>query len=260
MKKAKTRSFSSASKHPSKSLKTEQTLSNGICQNAFFNILRADSNLGHVETKMTFVPIKVNQRKVPISHIFTGEDPSTIKVSRKSAIKYTPSNVMFNDDYFEKNPKINPLKKKKYEMEKKWKESKQPYSDELILTKSKKDILKRRIDENYKTNPIKINTKEENMKMNKELALRSQRHAQAYNGFLGSKKCRRLLGGITSPRLENRIKLEEQKYNNKITDNNFKVNERAMTLNKNKENVVPYYGKINFRAVNCGKPNVFTFA
>ena len=260
MKKAKTRSFSSSSKRPTKSIKTEQTLSNGICQNAFFNILRsADLNSGHAETKMTFVPIKVNQRKDPVSHIFTGEDPSTIKVTRKSAIKYIPSNVMFNDNYFEKNPKINPLKKKKYEMEKKWKDSKQPYSDELILTKSKKDILKRRIDENYKTNPLKQNTKEENIKLNQELALKSQRHAQAYNGFLGSKQCGRILGGIKSPRLENRIKFEEQKYNNKITDNNFNITKRSMALNKNKDNQVPYYGKKNFRHVNCGVKS-FTFA
>ena len=260
MKKAKTRSFSSSANRVSKPLKTEQTLSNGICQNAFFNLLRSDNlNPGHAETKMSFVPIKVNQRKVPISHIFTGEDPSTIKVTRKSAIKYTPSNVMFNDNYFEKNPKINPLKKKKYEMEKKWKESKQPYSDELILTKSKKDILKRRIDENYKTNPMKQNTKEENIKMNQELALKSQRHTKAYNGFLGSKNCGRILGGIYSPRLENKIKFEEQKYNNKITDNNFNINKRAMVLNKNKDNEVPYYGKKNFRHVNCGTKS-FTFA
>ena len=109
MKKAKTRSFSSSSKRPTKSIKTEPTLSNGICQNAFFNYLRTDGPNGcHAETKMTFVPIKVNQRKVPVSHIFTGEDPSTIKVTRKSAIKYTPSNVLFNDDYFEKNPQFYP--------------------------------------------------------------------------------------------------------------------------------------------------------
>ena len=260
MKKAKTRSFSASANRLSKPLKTEETLSNGICQTAFFNILRSDkSNPGHAETKMFFVPIKVNQRKVPISHIFSGEDPSTIKVTRKSAIKYTPSNVMFNDNYFEKNPKINPLKKKKYEMEKKWKDSKQPYSDELILTKSKKDILQRRIDENYKTNPLKQNTKEENIKMNQELALKSHRHAQAYNGFLGSKNCRRILGGIHSPRLENNIKFEQQKYNNKITDNNFNINKRAMALNKNKDNEVPYYGKKNFRYVNCGVKS-FTFA
>lgn len=257
MKKAKTRSFSSSTKRP---LKTQETLSNGICQTAFFNILRSeDPNSGHIETKMTFVPIKVNQRKVPISHIFTGEDPSTIKVTRKSAIKYTPSNVMFNDDYFEKNPKINPLKKKKYEMEKKWKESKQPYSDELNLSKSRRDRLKRRIDENYRTNPIKINTKEENMKMNQEIALRSQRHAEAYNGYLGSKNCGRILGGIKSPKLENRIKFEEQKYNNKIIDNNFKINNRAFMLNKNENNEVPYYGKRNWGYVNCRNPTSFTY-
>jgi hypothetical protein len=90
MKKAKTRAFSSSSNRPKKSLKTEETLSNGICNTAFFNLLRVDgSNLGHAETKMTFVPIKVNQRKVPISHVFTGEDPSTIKVTRKSLIIYS---------------------------------------------------------------------------------------------------------------------------------------------------------------------------
>ena len=258
MKKSKARTNSS--NHTLKSLKTDQTLSKGICQNAFFNILRSEGNsTGHPETKMTFVPIKVNQRKVPESHIFTGEDPSTIKVTRKSAIKYTPSNIIFNDDYFEKNPKINPLKKKKYEMEKKWKESKQPYSDELILSKSKKDILKRRIDENYRTNPLKINTKEENIKMNEELALKSQRHTQAYNGYLGSKNCGRILGGIKSPRLERKIKLENEKFNNRITDNNFNINERAMALNKTKDNGVPYYGKRIFRAVTCGGKG-FTYA
>ena len=260
MKKSKTRPFSSDD--PTKSLKTAQKLTKGVCENAFYNTLRTDGNSnGHPETKMTFVPIKVNQRKVPESHIFTGEDPSTIKVTRKSAIRYTPSKVLFNDFYFEKNPKINPIKKKKYEMEKKWKENKQPYSDELILSKSKKDILKRRIDENYKTNPIKINTPEENIKMNQELALKSLRHTKAYNGYLGSNNCKRILGGIKSPKLENKMKImyESEKCNNKITNNNFKINERAMALNKNEKNEIPYYGKRNFRAVNCGKHG-FTYA
>ena len=260
MKKNKTRSYSS--RGTAKSLKTDHILSKGICENAFYNNLRADPSnpQGHPETKMTFVPIRVNQRKVPESHIFTGEDPSKIKVSRKSAIKYTPSNIIFNDDYFEKNPKINPLKKKKYEMEKHWKESKQPYSDELILSKSKKEILKRRINENYRTNPIKINTMEENVKMNQEIANRSQRHTKAYNGYLGSKNCGRILGGIKSPKLENKMKAMYEKgtLNNKITDNNFKINERAVALNKNEDNQVPYYGIRNYRAVNYGKG--YTFA
>ena len=128
MKKSKARTNSS--NHTLKSLKTDQTLSKGICQNAFFNILRSDGNsTGHAETKMTFVPIKVNQRKVPESHIFTGEDPSTIKVTRKSAIKYTPSNILFNDDYFEKNPKINPLKKKSM----KWKKNGRKVNSHIVM-------------------------------------------------------------------------------------------------------------------------------
>lgn len=237
-------------------LKTEQNLSTGFCHNNFFNNLRCESPRGHIETKMTFVPIKVNQRKVPISHIFTGENPATIKVSKKSLIRYTPSNVIFNDDYFEKNPKINPIKKKKYEMEKKWKESKNPYSDELMLSKSKKDMLKRRIDENYNTNPIKINTKEENKKMNQELALRGKRHAVAYNGFLGSKKCHRILGGIVSPTKENRYKNIDLQ-NDKITNNSYNINKSAMILNSNKDKVVPYYGKIRFRIVPCGRAMTF---
>jgi hypothetical protein len=141
-------------------------------------------------------------------------------------------------------------------MEKKWKESKQPYSDELILSKSKKDILKRRIDENYNTNPLKINTKEENIKMNQEIALKSERHTKAYNGYLGSKKCRRILGGINSPKIENKIKLDEH---NKITNNSFNITKRAITLNKNNENYIPYYGRRNFRFINCGN-GAFTYA
>ncbi len=232
----------------SKSCNNEQILSTGNCNKNFFNNLRGDSN-GHPETKMTFVPIKVNKRKVPKSNIFTGEDPSIIKVSKKSKIRYNPSNILFNDNYFEKNPKINPIRRKRYEMEKNWKESKYPYSDELILSKSKKDNLKRRIDENYKTNPLKINTKEENIKMNEELALKNKKHAIAYNEFLGSKKCGRILGGIISPKLMNRYKTHNDL--NKITNNNSKINERAMMLNWNKDKVVPYYGKRSFRFVPC---------
>lgn len=243
-----TKARSKSSKPALKSYNTEQTLTAGICQNNFYNNLRGDSN-GHPETKMTFVPIKVNKRNVPISHIFTGEDPSTIKVSKKSQIRYTPSNVIFNDDYFEKNPKINPLKRKRYEMEKTWRENKHPYSNELILSKSKKDMLKRRIDENYNTNPLKINTKEENAKMNEELALKAKKHAIAYNGYLGSKNCTRILGGIVSPRMLNRNKTSNDF--NKITNNNFKINERAMMLNWNKDKEVPYYGKRCFRFVPC---------
>ena len=261
MKKSNVKSPSSS--QPLKSYKTEQTLTRGICQNTFHNLLRCDNPAaGHAETKMTFVPIKVNQlKKVPTSHIFSGENPSEIKVSKKKGIKYTPSNIIFNDDYFEKNPKINPQKKKGYVINKLWQENKH-MDGQMINSKSCKTLFKRRIDENYNTNPMKINTLEENRKMNQEFVNKVAQHAKAYNGFLGSKECKRILGGINNPYLENKKKGENDLYkknNNKITNNNFNINQKAALINKNTENFVPYYGKKHFRAVSFGKTS-FTFA
>ena len=258
MKKSNVRSHSSAQQM--KSYHTEQTLTRGICQNAFHNMLRSDNpQLGHAETKMTFVPIKVNKiRKVPTSHIFSGENDSEIKVSKKKGVRYTPSNVLFNDDYFEKNPKINPQKKRGHMVNKLWQENKH-MDGKMINSKSCKTLFKRRIDENYNTNPIRINTKEENQKMNEELAAKVARHTRAYNGFLGSKNCKRILGGINNPFYENKIKGENDQYNNKITKNNFNINQKAVLINKNSDNFVPYYGKKHFRCVSYGKGS-FTFA
>ena len=146
MKKSNVRAKSSS--QPLKSYRTDQTLTRGICQNTFYNLLRSDNpQIGHAETKMTFVPIKVNQlKKVPTSHIFSGENPSEIKVSKKKGIKYTPSNIIFNDDYFEKNPKINPQKKKGYVINKLWQENKH-MDGQMINSKSCKTLFKRRIDQ-----------------------------------------------------------------------------------------------------------------
>ncbi len=258
MKKTNVRSHSSA--QPMKSYNTEQTLTRGICQNAFHNMLRSDNpQLGHAETKMTFVPIKVNKvRKVPTSHIFSGENASEIKVSKKKGVRYTPSNVLFDDDYFEKNPKINPQKKRGHMVNKLWQENKH-MDGKMINSKSCKTLFKRRIDENYNTNPIRINTKEENQKMNEELAAKVARHTKAYNGFLGSKNCKRILGGINNPYIENKIKGDNDQYNNKITKNTFDINQKAVLINKNSDNFVPYYGKKHFRCVSYGKGS-FTFA
>jgi hypothetical protein len=258
MKKSNVRAKSSS--QPLKSYRTDQTLTRGVCQNTFYNLLRSDNpQIGHAETKMTFVPIKVNQKKkVPTSHIFSGENPSEIKVSKKKGVRYTPSNIIFNDDYFEKNPKINPLKKKGHMINKLWQENKH-MNGQMINSKSCKTLFKRRIDENYNTNPLKINTKEENQKMNQEIATKQLRHAKAYKGFLGSQNCKRILGGINNPILENKKKGENDLYNNKITKNNFNINQKAVMINKNKDNFVPYYGKRQFRAVSFGKGS-YTFA
>ena len=260
MKKTNDRSHSSS--QPLKTYQTGQTLTKGICQNTFYNLLRSDNQqLGHAETRMTFVPIKVNQlKKVPTSHIFSGENPSEIKVSKKKGVRYTPSNIIFNDDYFEKNPKINPQKKKGHMINKLWQENKH-MDGQMINSKSCKSLFKKRIEDNYNKNPLRINTKEENKKMNEEIAAKAARHTKAYNGFLGSKNCKRILGGINNPYFENKTKGENDQYknSNKITSNNFNINQKALMINKNSDNFVPYYGKRHFRAVSFGKGS-FTFA
>ena len=85
------------------SFQTQQTLSKGNCESAFFNMLRTGDPInGHVETKMAFVPIKVHKRRQQTSHIFTGEDPFTIKETQKKHNKHLQSDVLFNDLYVKK--------------------------------------------------------------------------------------------------------------------------------------------------------------
>lgn len=223
--------------------KTESKLSKGGCDTAFYTSLRSGDK-PHAETKMTFVPIKVNTRKTFESHIFTGEDPATIK---KEGIQrfYTPSHIMFNSEYVEKKPKINPLKKKKYEVEQKIKESeKNPGRT--------RNIMQRRINDNYLRNPMRILTKEETKQYNDELTKKNEKRTDTYRAILGSKAYSRTLGGIRRPKSQLDIKVN---YNTKITDNNFDITKRSMQLNKNKENngEVPYYGKRHFVCVSYGK-------
>ena len=138
---------------------------------------------------MTFVPIKVNIRKNLESHIFTGEDPATVK---KEGIQrfYTPSHILFNSEYVERKPKINPLKKKKYEIEQKIKES------ENNPSKYTRNIMQRRIKENYLHNPMKILTREETKQYNDELTKRNKNRTNAYRAILGSNAYSRTLGRI----------------------------------------------------------------
>jgi len=232
------------------SFRTQQTLSKGNCESAFFNMLRTGDPInGHVETKMTFVPIKVHKRREQTSHIFTGEDPSTIKETQKKHIKHLQSNVIFNDSYVEKNPKINPRRKARYNFEEKYKKD-QKYSDELILSERRKNLIQRKINDNYKTNPIKILNKEEREQYNKEMALKNKRHTEAFTNMMNSNSCRRILGGIKNDKL----KMKENQIN-KITNNDFNITKKAEILNKNEENQIPYYGKRHFRLASAGNDN-----
>ena len=235
----------------SESFRTQQTLSKGNCESTFFNILRTgDPNHGHVETKMTFVPIKVNKRREQTSHIFTGEDPSTIKQSHKKHGKHLTSNIIFNDSYVEKNPKIDPRRKARYNFEDNIRKN-QKYSDELILSNRRRNLLQRKIKDNYTNNPMKILNKEEREQYNKEIELKNKRHAEAFGKMMNSKSCRRILGGIK------RNKGEGQNQVNKITNNDFNITQKAVVLNKNEDNQIPYYGRRHFRFASFGGGNTY---
>lgn len=230
-----------------RNIKTEEKLTSGNCESTFHNMLRGGED-GHAETKMAFVPLKARKRREQTSHIFTGEDPSSIKETQKKHVRYDKSNVMFNDSYYEKNPKINPQRCAKYNFEEKYKKNAK-YSDELILSDARKKLLERKIHDNYKTNPLKILNKEENDKLNKEVALKNQKHTKAFNKTHGSEGCKRVLGGIKT----------EKNQVNKITNNDFNITQKSAILNKNEENQVPYYGRRHFRFASCGTGNGYVY-
>ena len=237
-------------KESSESFRTQQTLSQGNCESTFYNMLRTgDPEHGHVETKMTFVPIKVNKRREQVSHIFTGEDPSTIKESQKKHGKHLVSNVIFNDSYVEKNPKINPRRKARYNFEEKYKNN-QKYSDELVLSDRRKQLLQRKIKDNYTNNPIKILNQTETEQYNRELALKNKGHSLAFNKMMNSSSCKRILGGIKRDKIRN-----NDNPVNKITNNDFNITKKSQILNKNEDNQIPYYGRRHFRFASCGTGN-----
>ena len=250
MSEKKTKLVKKGKNSASESFRTQITLSSGNCENAFYNMLRTgDPDHGHIETKIAFVPIKVNKRREQTSHIFTGEDPSTIKETQKKHLKHLTSNVIFNDSYVEKNPKINPRKKERYNFEDKYKKN-QKYSDELVMSKRRKKLMQRKINDNYTNNPIKILNKEEREQYNKEIALKNQRHRQAFTKFMNSNSCKRILGGIK----RDKFKMNDNQIN-KITNNDFNITKKAQCLNKNEDNLIPYYGKRHFRFASCGAGN-----
>ena len=102
----------------------------------------------------------------------------------------------------------------------------------------------------YTNNPIKILNQQEREQYNKELALKNQRHAQAFNKMMNSNSCKRVLGGIK------RNKINENQFN-KITNNDFNITQKSEILNKNEFNKIPYYGKRHFRFASSGNGNVY---
>ena len=236
--------------------KTKHNLNKAFCDKTFKNNLRNDdpSHI-HNEIKMIDFNPKIRKCKEQTSHIFSGEEPNKIKYSHRQNF-YVPSNIIFNDDYVEKNPKINNEKKLRYIMEKKWKdESKKLYSDELIISKERQKRLDRKIKDNFIVNPIKVLTKEQSKKLNEEEKIKNNRRAEAYNHILNSERFQKTFKNFRKENNNNNNYL----INNKITNDDFNITQKANLLNKNENNERPYFGRKHFRHASCGSGSAFTY-
>ena len=193
-----------------------------------------------------------NRRRDQISHIFTGEDPSTIKESQRKHVKVQTSNVMFNDKYVEK-PKIKEYRKKRYLFEEKIKNESGYYDD---LKKPKETVaFKRKIKDSYLNNPMKVYNNEENKKFSEGEKQKFAHRFKAFNNVFGSEKCKRTLGGITQKSNVNSVK----QNSDKITNNSFNITKNAMILNKNEDQQIPYYGRRHFGACTAGAGKAMTY-
>ena len=191
-------------------------------------------------------------RKDQVSHIFTGEDPSTIKESQKKHIKTQSSNVIFNDNFVEK-PKVKEYRKQRYLFEEKIK-NESGYTDDLKKPKET-EAFKRKIRDSYMNNPMKIYNKEENIKYNEGEKQKYAHRVKAFNNVFGSGNCKRTLGGINK---RNNINSEKQN-SDKVTNNSFNITQNAYVLNKNENQQVPYYGRRHFVTCTSGNGKAMTY-
>ena len=219
-------------------IEREHNLTTAHCNSTFFNSLRCDTdnNIGHIETKISFVPIKVNRKKIiPISHIFTGEDPRTIRSSSLKRI-YKPSQIFF-DSYEKVNYKTNFPRIKKYEFENRMK-----LQNERCSSTKNSSVMLKRIKDNYMHNPVRTYNKDEIKKYNDEIKQKNQKRSVAYNAILNSKNLRRSLGGIKNSNIGLKI-IDTSKQMDKIVNNSININRVSIAINRSKNKEVPYYGR-----------------
>lgn len=168
-------------------IKTPESISNAYCVESFKNGLRGENvnyefGLGMAEYKQ--VP---RARREQVSHIFSGEPNNGDNKKQGINKKYIPSNVMFNDEYVEKNPKINNKMKVRYEVEKQRKDEKNKlYSDELRICPEREEAMKRKIKDNYSGNPMEVLTPEKSAKMNNEKRDKIKERTAVIGKYMGS--------------------------------------------------------------------------
>ena len=196
--------------------------------------------------------LKSNQTH-KISNIFSGEDQNDIRETQRKHINPKNDNVIFNDNYIEKNPNIQEWRKKRYEFEEKYKNEATYFDD---MKKPKNTIaFQRKIKDSYQNNPMKIYSKEETRKFNEKEKEKLIEKGKAYNNVFGSDNCKRTLGGINR-----KSNINKEKFNSdKINNNNFNITKNAMILNKNENQQVPYYGRRHFTCINTSTGKAMSY-
>jgi hypothetical protein len=242
----------------SKSFRTKENLNNALCDQTFKSLLRGDGTSIHNENRCTYVDPKVRKRRDQTSNIFNVNNPTTQTSPPSSSsdfpkpmfsARYVPSNVMFDDNYVEKNPQIRQVKRTRYEVENKLKnENNHLYSDELRLCPQRTKGMERKIEENFKRNPMEILSHEDNKHLNEIERKKVSKRTEAIKDYMGSEGVKKT---FKSFKKDPYIGGEGV---HKITNDDFDMVKRVKEIHKEE----PNYGKRHFRVASCGN-GAFTY-
>ena len=213
-------------------IRTQQNLSKAYCEQNFKCYLRGDG-LGskEVNSGMAYFNPKPRQRREQVSHVFTGEPDIEAQNRPGKKMIYKPSNVMFNDEYVENNPKISNKMKVRYEREKELKSEKhQQYSDEPRYAPEKQASLQRKIKDTYGSNPMVIMTPEDNQKMNIANSRKVEKRAEVIGKYMGGNSIKKTM--TTRDPNGNKESFSEDK----ITNGDFNSFKNALDRQKNEPN------------------------
>ena len=224
--------------------RTPGNLNRGLCEQTFKNALRDEgTGFGHKETTLAEYKDNPRRRREQVSHVFSGDDGQQERRGGK-AIRYIPSNVMFNDEYFEQNPQYNPQKKARYEDEKRRKEeSNKLYSDELRICPEREEGMNRKIRDTYGKNPLKILNQEETSKFNTDNRQRVSERTKVIGKYMGSAELKGTFAEFRKNR-NGEVNYEQPK----IVNNDMEAMSKAAG-NRQSE---PNYGKKHFQPASCG--------
>jgi hypothetical protein len=236
----------------SKVFRTKENLNNALCDQTFKSLLRGDGTSIHNENRCTYVDPKIRKRRDQTSNIFNIDNQQCTNNADfpkpMFSARYVPSNVMFNDNYVETNPQVRQVKKVRYEVENKLKNNNNHlYSDELRLCPQRTKGMERKIEENFKRNPMEILSNEQNKNLNELARAKVSKRTEAIKDYMGSEGVKKTFKNYKKdPYVGEDIQ--------KITNDDFDMVKRVKEIHKEE----PNYGKRHFRVASCGN-GAFTY-